>query len=73
MATIWFVISPTRLSLSRVPVTLRVDVVESPNTEKGYGDTGDQPKGQEGKAENDWSDPIDNGYHPYDPYEWNQG
>jgi hypothetical protein len=73
MAVTWFVIPPTRLSLSRVPVTLRVDVVKSPNTDKGYGDTGNQPEGQEWKAENEWSDPIDNGYHAYDPNEWNQG
>jgi hypothetical protein len=52
---------------------LRVDAVESPNTGKGYGDTGNQPKGQEGKAANDWSDSVDKGYHPYDPYEWSQG
>ena len=73
MATTWFVIPSTRLSLSRVPVMLRVDAVESPNTDKGYGNTGNQPKGQEGKAANDWSDSVDKGYHPYDPYEWSQG
>jgi len=66
MATTWFVIPPTRLSLS-VPIALQVDVVKSPDTEKGYRDTGNQPKGQKGQAENERSDPIDNGYHAYDP------
>ena len=49
---------------------LRVDVVESPNTDKGYGDTGNQPEGHEREAENDWLDPIYNWYHAYDPHKW---
>jgi hypothetical protein len=73
MAITWFVIIPsTRLSLSRVPIALRVDPIESPNTDKSHRDTGNQPKGQEGKTKDQWSDPIDHGYHANDPNEWNQ-
>lgn len=49
-----------------------VDFVESPDTDKAYGDAHNQPKGQEGKAANERPDPIDDGYHAYDPYEWKQ-